>query len=197
MKTFTIKPHVSGDINTFKVIGDGAAQTPYESDEITNHLKHLILGNPIKEHQPYLAEIDLTQVKKGKKVYSEVISDHEDPDGNIAIDVYEKDAEDGSCICLVSPDGKVFLGQHAMDIKEHLSCSLVRDEIAAAQERQEERKQSLIDKLLVQIRDDMNAGQNQGDVTVLDELLKFIPCKNLMKALPEEEWKQYPLGWSE
>jgi hypothetical protein len=30
-----------------------------------------------------------------------------------------------------------------------------------------------------------------GDYTVLDELLNFIPTKNLIQSLPEEEWGKF------
>ena len=48
-------------------------------------------------------------------------------------------------------------------------------------------KQQLIDAVI----DDLKKGFEYGDYTVLDELLHFIPKKNLVQALPEEEWKKY------
>lgn len=48
-------------------------------------------------------------------------------------------------------------------------------------------KQQLIDAVI----EDLKKGFEYGDYTVLDELLHFIPRKNLIQALPEEEWEKY------
>jgi hypothetical protein len=45
----------------------------------------------------------------------------------------------------------------------------------------------LVDRVIEEIeRDILN-----GDLTAVDELLKFIPTKNLIAFLPEEEWEKY------
>jgi len=51
-----------------------------------------------------------------------------------------------------------------------------------------ERKQKLVDEVIEEVKKDLL----HGDETVLDELLKFIPVKNLLQALGEEKWKNYP-----
>jgi hypothetical protein len=48
-------------------------------------------------------------------------------------------------------------------------------------------KQELIDRVIENIKYDISI----GDVTVLDELLSFIPTKNLVQALDETEWVIY------
>ncbi|HWY34507.1 MAG TPA: hypothetical protein VNX68_07665 [Nitrosopumilaceae archaeon] len=50
------------------------------------------------------------------------------------------------------------------------------------------RRQQLTDAVIHQIKRDAEC----GDTTVLDDLLKFIPEENLVQALPEEEWKDFP-----
>ena len=48
-------------------------------------------------------------------------------------------------------------------------------------------KQELVDAVI----DDLKKSFELGDYTVLDELLHFIPRKNLIQALPEEDWKRF------
>ena len=50
-----------------------------------------------------------------------------------------------------------------------------------------DRKQEIVDAVIESLKKDFNL----GDYTVLDELLSFIPIKNLIQALPEEEWPKY------
>jgi hypothetical protein len=45
-------------------------------------------------------------------------------------------------------------------------------------------KEVVIDKLIEQIKQDIE----QGDTTVLAELLGFVPDINLIQGLPEEKW---------
>lgn len=52
----------------------------------------------------------------------------------------------------------------------------------------EDRKQELVDEVIEELKRDLS----QGDETILDELLKMIPARNLVQALPEEKWKNYP-----
>ena len=47
--------------------------------------------------------------------------------------------------------------------------------------------QDLIDRVLEEIQKDVG----NGDLTAIDELLSFIPLKNLIAYLPEEEWIKY------
>lgn len=50
-------------------------------------------------------------------------------------------------------------------------------------------KKLLIDRVIESLEDDVIL----GDTTVLEELLGFIPDHLLRGALPEEEWKNWPL----
>lgn len=50
-----------------------------------------------------------------------------------------------------------------------------------------EEKQIVIDAVIEQLKIDFK----QGDFTVLDELLGFVPIKRLIGALPEELWSKY------
>jgi hypothetical protein len=47
--------------------------------------------------------------------------------------------------------------------------------------------QELVDRVIEKIKEDIV----DGDLTAVDELLKFIPTKNLIAFLPEEEWEKY------
>ena len=49
-------------------------------------------------------------------------------------------------------------------------------------------KQELVDAVIESLKKDFAV----GDYTVLDELLKFIPDKNLVQSLPEEQFKNFP-----
>jgi hypothetical protein len=46
-------------------------------------------------------------------------------------------------------------------------------------------------KLINAVIKDLKKGFALGDYTVLNELLGFIPDKNLLQALPEEQWKKH------
>ena len=46
---------------------------------------------------------------------------------------------------------------------------------------------SLINRAIEEIKSDIS----MGDLTALDELLSFVPRKNLLAFLPEEEWEKY------
>lgn len=48
------------------------------------------------------------------------------------------------------------------------------------------------EQLVNQVIDDLKNSFENGDYTVLEELLWFVPNKNLLQALPEEEWDKYP-----
>lgn len=51
----------------------------------------------------------------------------------------------------------------------------------------EERRQTIVDDVIEDIKQQIA----DGDLTVLDGLLKFIPEKVLIQSLSEDEWKQY------
>jgi hypothetical protein len=148
--------------------------------------------------EKFTIEIKLP-VKSEKRFYREVIADHEDENGNIHIDAYEtsKPNEQGKTLCVVSPDGKILFSDDNIFFKMRLEDVRVREEIEAALIRQEERKQELVDKVLEEQKEMLEIPEGVGDFTVLDELLKFIPCKYLMNALDEDKWSEYPSGWAE
>ena len=52
---------------------------------------------------------------------------------------------------------------------------------------QKEKYEQLIDRVIEQVKKDVA----DGDVTVIDELLRLIPTENLIQSLPEEEWDNY------
>lgn len=128
-----------------------------------------------------------------KQKFIEVHSDYQDPEtGNIAIDAYltTDDETPGRTVCWVSPDGKIIPGTNPECESDDLECSVVQEAIADARLCQEEDKQKLVDDVI----DDLKESFNHGDYTVLDDLLKRIPSKNLIQALPEEKWKNYTIG---
>jgi hypothetical protein len=50
-----------------------------------------------------------------------------------------------------------------------------------------EEKQVVIDAVIEQLKEDIK----QGDFTVLDELLGFVPTDTLIRSLPEEQWSKF------
>ena len=50
-----------------------------------------------------------------------------------------------------------------------------------------EQKEVLINKVIDLIKEDITT----GDLTALDELLRFVPTKNLIGYLPEELWGSF------
>lgn len=127
-----------------------------------------------------------------KKIFSEVLWDYtEEGTGNIAIDAYKSrkaDAE-GVTVCWVTPDGEVLAGENS-DYFSDIKCARVQEAIQLAKNEQAERKEKVADDVLEQVK----ADAVHGDYEVLYELLaKFVPIKNLIQALPEEKWKDYPI----
>lgn len=51
----------------------------------------------------------------------------------------------------------------------------------------EEKYEELVDEVIEELKSDIA----NGDVTVLDELLRMIPTKNLIQSLPEERWSKF------
>lgn len=116
------------------------------------------------------------------KTIAEVRNDYRDDDiGKYSIDVYltESDDEEGFVVALVDADGIVEWKQ--LSRLDGYDMTPVHEAVKEAQEKQEEIKQELIDKCLEEIRKDVA----KGDVTAIDELLKFTPTKCLQGYLPE------------
>lgn len=67
-------------------------------------------------------------------------------------------------------------------------------------ENMDERKQLIVDAVIEQLKDDISGSSDImrmemnriGDYTVIDGLLKMLPCHVLVDSLPEEEWEKYP-----
>ena len=55
------------------------------------------------------------------------------------------------------------------------------------QEEAKIKKQELIERVVEQIKDDLNTYGTEA----IEELLGFCPTKNLVGYLPEEEWDKY------
>ncbi len=141
-----------------------------------------------------LVTSDFVDVKNWKvviseQIFEEVRTDYVDENGNISIDAYlpskrkSDDEDSGRVIGLVTPDGTLIDGQHPQYVTKAMrECPLVVNAIKEARERQEDIKQELIDKVLEEIKKDVET----GDVTAIDELLKCCPVKNLQAYLPEK-----------
>jgi hypothetical protein len=130
--------------------------------------------------------------KKPMQVFAEVLTDYTDPEtGNITIDCFvDTDPNsEGRVVAEVTPDGEIVKGKNELITYLDLKCPLVIAAIEEAKTEQEERKQKLVDDVI----EDLKESLASGDFTVLDELLKFIPSKNLIQALPEEKWSDYPI----
>jgi len=54
-------------------------------------------------------------------------------------------------------------------------------------EQAEEKRQQLIDRVIYNIKKDID----NGDTTAIYELLSFCPTKNLVGFLPEDEWDEF------
>ena len=120
-----------------------------------------------------------------KQKFVEVRIDYTDPDTKeICIDAYPSDDDEvqGRTVARISLDGEVIPGTNPEIEKDDLECSLVQEMIKEAKEEQANRKQELVDKVLKQIKEDIML----GDVSAVDELIKFCPAKNLKAYLPEE-----------
>lgn len=116
------------------------------------------------------------------KNIAEVRNDYRDDDtGRYCIDVYltDSDDEEGFVVAMVDADGNVEWRQ--LSRLDGYDMTPVHEAVKEAQEKQEEIKQELIDRCLEEIKKDVA----KGDVTAIDELLKFTPTKYLQGYLPE------------
>jgi hypothetical protein len=119
------------------------------------------------------------------KTIAEVRNDYRDDDtGKYTIDVYltEDDDENGFVAAEVDADGNVEWRPNIFpSLYGVYDITPIEEAIKEAQEKQAEIKQELIDRCLVEFKNDVAS----GDVTAIDELLKFVPSKNLQAYLPE------------
>lgn len=137
---------------------------------------------------------------KPLQIFKVVFNDYvNDENGNISIDCYKtknNHDEEGVVVAEVTPDGEIVFGTNPANLQVNLGCSLVATAIKDALNRQSEFKQDLIDKVIESVKEDLCADPTKGDVTVLDEILKSVPCKILMQSLDETEWNNYPAEFS-
>ena len=118
------------------------------------------------------------------KSIAEVRCDYRDDEtGKYTIDVYltENDDEEGFVLAEVDADGNVMWRPGQLSRIHGYDATPVHEAIKEAQDKQLEIKQELIDRCLEEIKKDVAS----GDVTAIDELLKFTPTKNLQAYLPE------------
>lgn len=113
------------------------------------------------------------------KEFVEVLTDFEDEDGNQYIDCFTTDDVDegGVNAGYVTPDGQFVRGQYVSD--EQLNQDLVQEVINEVIKEKLTQKQQVIDRVLSEIKSDVQS----GDLTAVDELLKFTPMKNLLAYL--------------
>lgn len=116
------------------------------------------------------------------KEFVEILTDYEDEDGNQHIDCFTTgDADEGGvCAGYVTPDGKFVRGEHISD--KQLNQEFVQETIKEVIEEKLSQKQQLIERVLTEIKSDVQS----GDLTAVEELLKFTPFENLAAYLPEE-----------
>lgn len=119
------------------------------------------------------------------KNIAEVRNDYRDDDtGKYTIDVYltEDDDENGFVAAEVDADGNVEWRPNIFpSLYGVYDITPIEEAIKEAQEKQAEIKQELIDRCLAEFKNDVAS----GDVTAIDELMKFVPSKNLQAYLPE------------
>ena len=119
------------------------------------------------------------------KTIAEVRNDYRDDDtGKYTIDVYltEDDDENGFVAAEVDADGNVEWRPNIFpSLYGVYDITPIEEALKEVQEKQAEIKQELIDRCLSEFKNDVAS----GDVTAIDELLKFVPSKNLQAYLPE------------
>lgn len=119
--------------------------------------------------------------------FSEVRCDYRELDTNLYyIDAWVSDDDDaeGTTVATVDEDGIVEWkkGNSIMYVENKERYANVWEAIDEAKRKQRKRKKELIDKCLEVIKEDVRS----GDLTAIDELLSFLPAKNLKAYLPEE-----------
>jgi len=119
------------------------------------------------------------------KKIAEVRNDYrEDETGMYMIDVYltGDDDEEGFSVAKVDENGNVECVEwKQLSRISGYDITPIYEAINEAKNKQAEIKQKLIDKCLEEIKKDVLS----GDLTAIDELLKFVPTKNLQSYLPE------------
>lgn len=139
--------------------------------------------------EDYLRLMVLCGFRRNGDLFHTVKAEHEDEDGNLTVDAYYTNDpnEEGVTIATVladttvedrqgNPIGTIFqFGEKANSV------------IADAVIRQENRREALIEA----VHDDIVKQVNEGDTTVLAEMLKFVPVPNLIASLSEDEQRNH------
>ena len=123
---------------------------------------------------------------KTKSPWKEIRNDYTDSaEGLIYIDAWTSpdDDEDGRTIATIDLDGNVtYKDERAKTDKG------AQEAIREILNRNEDKKQELVDAVYNQIQKDLE----EGDGTVLESLLKEITTTSLLQSLPENNWKDFP-----
>jgi hypothetical protein len=139
--------------------------------------------------EDYLRLMVLCGFRRNGDLFHTVKAEHEDEDGNLTVDAYYTNDpnEEGVTIATVladttvedrqgNPIGTIFqFGEKANNV------------IADAVIRQENRREALIEA----VHDDIVKQVQEGDTTVMAELLKFVPHENLLQSLKEDHWRNH------
>lgn len=115
--------------------------------------------------------------------FKEIRNDHVDDKGVVHLDGYRTDDDNEEGIGI----GYVINGEVYYRDPEFQFDPYVKEIVQETIKMQTEGKQKVIDALIEQIKSDAN----DGDVTVLDEILQQVPKDFLINSLPEEEWIKY------
>jgi hypothetical protein len=115
--------------------------------------------------------------------FGEIRTDYSDPKGVIHLDAWRtaNENEEGEII------GFFINGEIYYRDPEYQFDPYVKEVVAELKAEDKAKKQELVDRVLEEIKRDVAA----GDVTAIDELLKFCPKQFLIGYLPEEEWEKF------
>jgi len=122
---------------------------------------------------------------KTKSPWKEIRNDYTDSaEGLTYIDAWKSMKDDeGASIATIDLDGNVtYKDERAKTDKG------AQEAIREILNRNEDKKQELIDAVYNQIKKDLE----EGDGTVLESLLKEIATTSLLQSLPENNWKDFP-----
>jgi len=130
----------------------------------------------------YLKLMILCGFRENGDLFEMVKATHEDDQGCLIVEgCYTNDPqEEFTNIATVFPNGRVE-NQFGDPVDTIFQFGKANTVVADAVARQEQRKAELIEI----IHDDVVKQVNEGDTTVLEEMLKFIPHKNLLGSLSE------------
>ena len=147
-------------------------------------------GEYNKAVDDYLRLMVLCGFRKNGDLYHHVKADHEDEEGVLHVDAYltNDKNEEGTVIARVYPDTTLEdqFGNPVMEEVDMVDTKYGRV-IGDAITRQLNRKDALIEA----VHDDIVKQVQEGDTTVMAELLKFVPHENLLQSLKEDHWRNH------